>query len=59
MKCKKKKKKIWKQYLQHLVFRFKIFDKEYFYLNYVLTILAYTIYKSYNVSEQYRTIYTE
>jgi len=38
--------------LQHLVFGYNIFDKEYFHLNYFLTILAYTIYKSYNVSEQ-------
>jgi hypothetical protein len=38
--------------LQHLVFGYKIFDKEYFDLNYFLTILAFTIYKSYYVSEQ-------
>ena len=38
--------------LQHLVFGYKIFDKEYFHLNYFLTILAFTIYKSYYVSEQ-------
>ena len=31
---------------------YKIFDKEYFHLNYFLTILAFTIYKSYYVSEQ-------
>jgi hypothetical protein len=37
---------------QHLVFGYKIFDKEYFHLNYFLTILAFTIYKSYYVSEQ-------
>ena len=38
--------------LQHLVLGYKIFDKEYFHLNYFLTILAFTIYKSYYVSEQ-------
>ena len=38
--------------LQHLVFGYKIFDKEYFHLNYFLTILGFTIYKSYYVSEQ-------
>ena len=38
--------------LQHLVFGYKIFDKEYFHLNYLLTILTFTIYKSYYVSEQ-------
>jgi hypothetical protein len=35
--------------LQHLIFGYKIFDKEYFHLNYFLTILAFTIYKSYYV----------
>ena len=35
--------------LQHLVFGYKIFDKKYFHLNYFLTILAFTIYKSYYV----------
>ena len=38
--------------LQHLVFGYKIFDKEYFHLNYLFTILTFTIYKSYYVSEQ-------
>ena len=38
--------------LQLLVFGYKIFDKEYFHLNYFLAILAFTIYKSYYVSEQ-------
>ena len=38
--------------LKHLVFGYKIFDKEYFDLNYILTILGYSIYKSYYVSEQ-------
>ena len=38
--------------LQHLVFGYKIFDKEYFHLNYFLTILAFTIYKSNYVSKQ-------
>jgi hypothetical protein len=38
--------------LQHLVFGYKIFDKEYFHQDYFLTILAFTICKSYYVSEQ-------
>ena len=38
--------------LQHLVFGYKIFDKEYFHLNYFLAILALTIYTFYYVSEQ-------
>jgi hypothetical protein len=39
--------------LQHLVFGYNIFDKEYFHLSYfILTILAFTIYKSYYVSER-------
>ena len=38
--------------LQHLVFGYKTFDKEYFHLHYLLTILTFTIYKSYYVSEQ-------
>ena len=38
--------------LKHFVFGYKIFDKDYNYFNYFLTILAYTIYKSYYVSEQ-------
>ena len=33
--------------LQHLVFGYKIFDKEYFHLCYFIAILAFTIYKSY------------
>ena len=39
-------------WLQHLVFGYTIFDKEYFHLNYFLVILAFTIYKSSYVSEQ-------
>jgi hypothetical protein len=38
--------------LQHLVFGYKFFDKEYFHLNDFLAILTFTIYKSYYVSEQ-------
>jgi hypothetical protein len=38
--------------LQHVVFGYTIFDKEYFHLNYFLAILAFTNYKSYYVSEQ-------
>ena len=38
--------------LKHLVFGYNIFDKEYFHFNYILTILRYSIYKSYYVSEQ-------
>ena len=52
MKCLKKLKFENNIRLQHLVFAYKIFDKEYFHLNYFLTILAFTIYKSYYVSEQ-------
>jgi hypothetical protein len=38
--------------LKHLVFGYKIFDKEYFDFNQILTILGYSIYKLYYVSEQ-------
>ena len=38
--------------LKHLVFGYKIFDKEYFWFNYFLTIISFSIYKSYYVSEQ-------
>lgn len=38
--------------LKHLVLGYKIIDKEYFDVNYILTFLGYSIYKSYNVSEQ-------
>ena len=38
--------------LQHLVFGYKIVDKEYFHLKYFLSILTFTIYKSYYVSEK-------
>jgi hypothetical protein len=37
---------------QNIVFGYKMLDKEYFHLNYFLTILAFTIWKSYYVSEQ-------
>ena len=52
MKCEKTIKFENNIRLQHLVFGYKIFDKEYFQLCYFLAILAFTIYKSYYVSEQ-------
>ncbi len=38
--------------LKHLVFGYKITDKAYFDLNYFLTILSFSIYKGYYISEQ-------
>ena len=38
--------------LQHLIFGYNLFYKEYFHLNYFLTILTFAIYKCYHVSEQ-------
>ena len=38
--------------LKHIVFGYKIFDKDYFDFNYFLTILGFSIYKAYYVSEQ-------
>ena len=38
--------------LKHLVIGYKIHDREYFDFNYMLSILAFSIYKSYYVSEQ-------
>jgi hypothetical protein len=38
--------------LKHLVFGYKIFDQEYFDFNHILTILGYSLYKSYYESEQ-------
>ena len=39
--------------LKHIVFGCKIFDKDYFYFNYFFfTILGFSIYKAYYVSEQ-------
>jgi hypothetical protein len=38
--------------LKHNVFGYKIFDKDYFDFNYFLTILGFSRYKSYYVSEQ-------
>ena len=38
--------------LKHLVLGYTIFDKEYFDFNYILTILGYSTYKSYYVSEK-------
>ena len=38
--------------LKHLVLGYKIFDKEYFYFNYILTIVGFSIYKANYLSEQ-------
>jgi hypothetical protein len=38
--------------LKHIVFGYKIFDKDYFDFSYFLTILGFSIYKTYYVSEQ-------
>jgi hypothetical protein len=38
--------------LYHLVFSNKIFDKSYYDLNYFLTIIGFSIYKAYYISEQ-------
>jgi hypothetical protein len=38
--------------LKHIVFGYKIFDQDYFDFNYFLTILGFSIYKAYFVSEQ-------
>ena len=38
--------------LKHIVFGYKIFDKDYFDFKYFLTILGFSIYKTYYVSEQ-------
>ena len=38
--------------LKHIVFGYKIFDKDYFDFNYILTILGFSIYKGYYASEQ-------
>jgi hypothetical protein len=38
--------------LKHIVLGYKIFDKDYFDFNYFLTILGFSIYKAYYVSEQ-------
>jgi hypothetical protein len=38
--------------LKHIVFGYKIFDKDYFDFNYFSTILGFSIYKVYYVSEQ-------
>lgn len=38
--------------LRHLVFGYKIADKDYFTINYLLTIIMFSIYKSYYLSEQ-------
>ena len=38
--------------LKHIVFGYKIFDKDYFDFNYFFAILGFSIYKAYYVSEQ-------
>jgi hypothetical protein len=38
--------------LKHIVFQYKIFDKDYFDFNYFLAILGFSIYKAYYVSER-------
>ena len=38
--------------LYHLVFGYKIFDKNYYDLNYFLTIVGFSIYKGYYISDQ-------
>ena len=38
--------------LKHIIFGYKTFDDNYFGLNYFLTILSFSVYKSYYVSEQ-------
>jgi hypothetical protein len=48
---KKSNKKIFVT-LKHIVFGYKIFDKDYFDFNHFLTILGFSIYKAYYVSEQ-------
>jgi hypothetical protein len=38
--------------LKHLIFGYKISDKNYYDVNYFITILGFSIYKSYYLSEQ-------
>ena len=38
--------------LKHLVIGYKITDDEYFWFNYLLTIICFSIYKSYYMSEE-------
>ena len=38
--------------LKHLIFGYKISDKDYYDVNYFITFLAFSIYKSYYLSEQ-------
>jgi hypothetical protein len=38
--------------LKHLIFGYKISDKHYYDVNYFITILGFSIYKSYYLSEQ-------
>ena len=41
--------------LKHLIFGYKISDKNYYGVNYFITILSFSIYKSYYLSEQKTT----
>jgi hypothetical protein len=38
--------------LKHLIFGYKLSDKNYYGVNYFITILGFSIYKSYYLSEQ-------
>jgi hypothetical protein len=38
--------------LKHLIFGYKISDNNYYGVNYFITILSFSIYKSYYLSEQ-------
>jgi hypothetical protein len=45
-------KKKWNREWYNFVFGYKIFDKCYYDLNYFLTIIGFSIYKAYYISEQ-------
>ena len=49
---KKKWNRKWYNFIYHLVFGYKIFDKSYYDFNYFLTIIGFSIYKAYYISEQ-------
>ena len=38
--------------LKHIVLGYKIDDKNYLALNFLITVVGFSIYKSYNISEQ-------
>jgi hypothetical protein len=44
--------------LKHVVFGYKIFDKDYFDFNYFLTILGFSIYKAYYVLHTHLHLHT-